>query len=1190
MKRNQEGAIVVSLFYKTSYKNTFFWFCIQLVCICLVSNVSRAGETEQLDGNLISDNQEVLTTKDTKNTKEEKEKDSTYELTVPSAMVDVPATAVTLQFPQGASVELFVNGVAVDNKLVGKTENNSRTKTVTQTWYGVSLKEGENIITAKISVSGVVSDVAPVMVQVRGSAAQLSVRTLETRIPADGRSVATIEGQLLDALGNRSSRDALVTLKATDGEFVGEDASSEQPGFQIKAQQGEFRASLRSSLKAQTVRIQAKLGDIDSFTTLVFETDLRSSLVTGVVDFRLGKRGTDFYGSFRDFLPTDKDNSTELGFRSSVFATGKVGDWLFTGAYNSGRTLNETCDRTTRLYRDTQFCEQAYPVYGDGSTSQILTPSQDSVYAKFERTAPSGLGGVDSFMWGDYNTEEFATRSQEFTATNRQLHGFKTNYNFGNLQATAIYGNNLQGFQRDVIAPDGTSGFYFLSRRILLPGSENVSIELEELNRPGTVLARTQLNRGNDYDIDYDRGTLLFRQPLLRTDVDKFGQVLVRRIIISYQYDSQDNSSNLFAGRLRYHLNRTVNQESWLGASYLYQNQGVRDFELYGADALISLSPKTNIIAEYAHSRNNSDVVGEVEGSAYRLDATSEILPGVLGRAYYRKADTGFANDATISFVPGQTRYGAQIAAKLGTTTNFRVQYDHEDNEGTVPRILNTLEDLIAPRTQALPGAKVDNELTTISAGIQQQIGKATLDVDLLHRDRTDRLVTQASGTSQQLRSRLNLPITDKLSFLAQNELSLSNSTDAVYPDRTVLGLNYAIVPGVNLRLGQQFYTKGQFAGQSITSFDVNGEYKIGSDTTFTGRYGILNGANGTTIQGALGLNQRWQIAPGLRMDLAYERVFGNFQGITGAGVQFIQPFATGQSASSLGFSGGDSYSAGLEYNDGNNFQASARFQHRSSSGGNNTVITAGAAGKISPALTALVRYQQAGSSNVQTRNFASVPGIADTANLKLGLAFREPDNDKFNALLRYEYRQNPSTIPDTILLGSGTGSKDHTFAVEGIYAPNWQWEFYGKYALRNSTSYLANDLVGTSTVNLAQLRATYRLGFSTDLVGEVRWINQGNFSETGFVAELGYYLSPNLRLAGGYVFGRVDDRDFSGTRSASGPYLGLTLKLNELFDGFGLQKPLPKPEKVETKTTTSVPTNRLMSRLSEVLKHEKSN
>jgi hypothetical protein len=1100
----------------------------------------------------------------------------------PQSVLDIPSTPITIQYPQGSQVELRINNVLVDSKLIGKTEANSKTKIITQTWYGVGLQEGENTITSQILVNGVVQETASTKIQVRGTAKGITLRTLETRIPANGRSTATIEGQLLDASGNRSSRDALITLEATAGEFAGKDASDSQPGFQVQAKAGQFQASLRSVLQAQNVRIQAKLGDIEAFTQLQLETDLRSSVVNGVIDLRLGKRGTDFYGSFRDFLPPDKDYNYQLDAKGAVFATGKVGDWLFTGAYNSNRNLNETCDRTSSLYRDTQSCDQAYPVYGDSSTSEILTPSQDSVYAKLERTSPGGAG-IDTLMWGDFNTEEFASRSQEFTATNRQLHGFKANYNFGNLQATGIYGNNIQGFQRDTLVPDGTSGFYFLSRRILLPGSENVFLESEELNRPGTVLERKQLNRGGDYEIDYDRGTLLFREPLLRTDVDNQGQVLVRRIVTTYQYDNQDNSSNLYAGRLRYHLNRTPNQESWIGGTYLTQNQGVRNFEIYGADALFSLSPKTNLIAEYAHSRNDSDIMGLVSGSAYRFEANSEIAKGIQGRAYYRQADTGFANDATISFVPGQTRYGAQVSAALSQNTRLRLQYDRENNQGIAPRQLNTLEDLLRPRTEAIPGAKVDNSLTTITAGIQQQIGKANLDVDLLYRDREDKLVPDATGTSTQLRSRLNFPLAKNLTFLAQNETSLSANTDAVYSDRTVLGLNYLVTPGVNLRLGQQFYTNGQFAGQSITSFGVDGEYKMGSDTSLTGRYTLLGGANGMTVQGALGLNQRWQISPGLKMDLAYEHVFGSFTGVTGAGTQFIQPTAPGQSAASLGFGGGDSYSAGLEYNGGKNFQASARYQHRSSSGGNNTVISAGATGKISPSLTALLRYQQAGSSNLK------LSGIDDTANLKLGLAYRDPNNDKFNALLRYEYRKNPSTIPDSILINGGTGAEDHTFAAEAIYAPNWQWEFYGKYALRNSSTFLANDLVGTSNISLSQLRATYRPGYKWDLVGEARWISQGglNYSETGYLVEAGYYVTPNLRLAGGYSFGRVNDRDFSGSRSDGGLYLGLTVKLNELFDGFGLQKPVPKPQKVETQTTTSLPENPLISRLSEVLKHD---
>jgi hypothetical protein len=1073
----------------------------------------------------------------------------TVNILTPTAdmVADVPATTVILQFPVGSQIELRVNNMLVDATLIGRTETDDSNNLITQTWYGVPLKEGTNTISAHIV--DVTTPPATVQVTVRGAPQQLTLATVEARIPADGRSLATIKGRLIDENGNRSNRDAVVTLIPTAGEFVGIDIHPDQPGFQVEAKGGQFTAQLRSPLQAQTVRIRAISNNLEAFTQLPVETALRPSLVTGVVDVRLGARGTNFYSRFRDFLPPDSNNSSQLDVRSAVFATGKVGDWLFTGAYDSQRNLNEDCNCESRLFRNYQFSEQNYPVYGDSSTIDVLTPSTDSLYLRFERSSNIPGSTPDYAMWGDYNTEEFARQSQQYTAITRQIHGFKTNYNLGNLQFTGFYGNNVQGFQRDAIAPDGTSGFYFLSRRLLIPGSENVFLELEELNRPGTVLERQQLNRGPDYEIDYDRGTILFREPILRTDISNTGEVLVRRIVASYQYDSQESNNNIYAGRLQYNLSRVLNQESWLAATYIRENQGVRGFELYGADAMISLGSQGKLIGEYAHSSNDSDLMGLVSGQAYRLEAQGQIFNNLQGRAYYRFADTGFANNATISFVPGQTRYGAQLTGKLTSRTNLRMQYDHEDNFGIAPQPLDTFEELFAPRSTAVPGSQVDNSLTTISAGIQQKIGSASFDVDWIHRDREDRIPTNPlTSKSDQLRSRLTLPVVQNLTFIAQNELTLSNQTDTVYPDRTILGLNWAAIPGINISVAQQFYSRGQFAGNSITSLSVNGEHKLGTDTSITGRYSILGGANEITTQGAIGLNNRWTIAPGLRLNLAYEHVFGNFLGRTGAGQQFAQPFAIGQSAASLGFQGGDSYSVGLEYTDNPHFKASARFEHRSSSSGSNTVISAGATGKISPSLTALLRYQQANSANQK------LTGLGDTAHLRVGLAYRDPSNDKFNALLRYEYRKNPAIIPETIFLGSGTGSQDHTFAAEAIYAPNWQWEFYGKYALRNSTSNLANDLVGTSTVNLGQLRATYRLGYSMDLVGEARVTNQSNYTETGFVVETGYYLTPNLRVAAGYAFGKVDDRDFSGTRSAGGPYLGLTLKLNELFSGFGLQ------------------------------------
>lgn len=186
-------------------------------------------------------------------------------------------------------------------------------------------------------------------------------------------------------------------------------------------------------------------------------------------------------------------------------------------------------------------------------------------------------------------------------------------------------------------------------------------------------------------------------------------------------------------------------------------------------------------------------------------------------------------------------------------------------------------------------------------------------------------------------------------------------------------------------------------------------------------------------------------------------------------------------------------------------------------------------------------------------------------------MAYRNPESDKINALLRYEFRQNPATIPQTLLLGSGTGSEDHLLAAEVIYAPNWRWELYGKLGLRHSQSKLAEDLVGTSTISLAQLRATYRLNYRWDLAGELRWIRQFStgFNEVGAVAEVGYYLNPNIRFAAGYSFGDISDRDLTHSRSASGPFLGLTLKLdNNLLKDFGFSKVDPPSPASPAKTT----------------------
>jgi hypothetical protein len=818
---------------------------------------------------------------------------------IPDTVLDTPSTAIVIQLPIGTKYQLRAGGRLVPDNQIGKTEEDGSAQIITISYYGVVLNQGENLI--ELFREGETTPIATSRVVTRGGITKIELQTVETRIPADGKTTATVQGQLLDERGNRSNQTAIITLSATEGEFVGKDAKPDLEGWQVEAVEGKFTAQLRSSLNSGNVRIRAETAVnnkiLEGFTELLFETNLRPSIVTGVIDLRYGARGTDYYSSFRDFLPADRNNASQLRLYGAIFGTGQIGEWLFTGSYHTIRTLNETCAGLPSIFGSSLDCENNYPVYGDNSSISRLTSSYNNLYLRLERTSPVPNAGIDYFSWGDFRTEEFANPAQQFTALNRSLHGFKFNYNIDNLQLTGFYNVLGSGFQRDAIAPDGTSGFYFLSRRDLVDGSEYVFIETVELQNPSNVIARQRLERGKDYEIDYERGSLLFRRPISQTTIGSGGILLRQQIIASYEYrNSQDTNS--YGAQARYTFNRTQGLESWIGINYFRENQGDRNFTIYGANAQVYFSRDIKLQAEYGRSESVSPEFGFVSGSAYRLELDARLSETIRASAFYRSADPGFNNNATLSFTPGQTRYGAKIDAILSNETSIRAAVEREENRGIAPTPTNSLETLLNPNTFTLPGTRVDNDLTTITIGLDQKLGSALLSLDYIYRDRIDR-IGKLSSNSSQLRSRLTTPLADNLRLTLQNELTLGGTSDTVYNDRTTLGVTWQIAQGLNFTLGQQWYHSGQLAGQAITTAELAGEYKLGEDTTLTGRFSVLSGGQDTVTQGAVGFRQRWVIAEGLRLNLAYERVFGTPLRL-GTGVQFSQPFAVGQTANSL--------------------------------------------------------------------------------------------------------------------------------------------------------------------------------------------------------------------------------------------------------------------------------------------------
>ncbi|MEO1006341.1 MAG: hypothetical protein AAFW67_10940, partial [Cyanobacteria bacterium J06638_38] len=396
-----------------------------------------------------------------------------------NAILDRIHSSVVIQYPQGASVVLQVNGKSVDGGQVGNTIVNPVSKIVTQTWYGVIFDTGVNTLSVLSTTDRVNYNETSIQVTVPGRPEAIALETVEAEIPADGKSVATIKGRYVDQHGTTAPWNEIITLQSNAGQFIGNDLEPDKPGFQVKPANGEFTASLQAGYNAKQVRILATSSNLESYAQTKFKTTLREKpLLTGFADFRLGARGTDFYDSYRDFLPLDEDNDAEFDVTAAGFIQGSWGKWSYTGAFHSDRALNEDPDGENRLFQTYSPSEYDYPIYGDDSSVEATTPSIDNVYFRLEKNPIIEFANPDYFMWGDFDTKEFATEAQEFSAISRQLHGFKFNYNLGNLQLNGLYANNVEGFQRDSISPDGTSGFYFLSRRLLIPGSEDVYLEL----------------------------------------------------------------------------------------------------------------------------------------------------------------------------------------------------------------------------------------------------------------------------------------------------------------------------------------------------------------------------------------------------------------------------------------------------------------------------------------------------------------------------------------------------------------------------------------------------------------------------------------------------------------------------------------------------------------------------------------
>jgi hypothetical protein len=375
---------------------------------------------------------------------------------------------------------------------------------------------------------------------------------------------------------------------------------------------------------------------------------------------------------------------------------------------------------------------------------------------------------------------------------------------------------------------------------------------------------------------------------------------------------------------------------------------------------------------------------------------------------------------------------------------------------------------------------------------------------------------------------------TDKLQLSAKREQNLGEA-DPTYPDQTTLAATYQWNQYTKLFFTQRMSSApitpiGDVAGTGFASTGARNETAVGVETklgrfaNLNTRYQIENGVGGTDSFAVIGLSNRLPVSKELALDFGYERGFH----LKGSGENF--------NAAHLGFA----------WQPVEGFRTTGRYEMRDR-GGQGSVLTLGAAGRLFDNVTSLGRFQ------LSRTDFAGRESSALAATA--ALAWRPLHRDSVGLLFSYTRRDLSQQHAEGT---AETRDRSDTLSTDGYYQATRNVELYGRFALKfGDTSSQGFGRVSTLTY-LTQGRAAYRLGRYVDVAGEGRWLAQpaSRTARASFGSEVGFWVLPDLRLGGGYNWTGATEPGGVGLAPARrGFYFTISSKLSNLFDLFGTGK-----------------------------------
>jgi uncharacterized repeat protein (TIGR01451 family) len=702
-----------------------------------------------------------------------------------------PATRIVIKHAADQKVVLKgSNGEAVSALNFDGTLKNADKSIVVSVWRGVPLVEGDNVFTAEVlDADGKVVQTLSRNIVYANTPVRAELVPEESSLVADGITRPVIALRLLDRNGRpvRAGVSGAIDIGAPYVSWQQVDQEQKralagmdrfQAQYQVEGDKGIAYVELAPTTDSGAVRLNLNFqtgpdGHRAQQLQAWMEPGARNWVVVGFA------QGTVGYNTLQHNLePLAKNAGVKDGSftndQVSFYAKGRVlGKWLLTMAYNTDKPSMDGANGRPASLLSTIDPNRYYTIYGDGTAPRYDASSASKLYLKLER-------GQFYALFGDYSTGLTQTQLSRY---NRTLTGIKMENGEGPLTFIMFGAETPQNYARDEIQGNGTSGLYRLSHGGIILNSEQIHIETRDRLHSENIVQSTQLTPHIDYEIDYDNGTIFFKQPVNSRDFN-FNPTF---IVAEYETLGVAGRELDAGGRAALSLNQG---KVVVGMTAIHDEQNQGKSSLGGADLKVKLSGDSELRVETART-DSSQTATTQTGSAWLAeyehhDGKADTL------VYTRNQATGFGLNQQNAAETGEQKSG--VTEQYRFDKNWSVQGD----------VYNQVNHGNDDQRNAVSGKlQYKNDEGGVGVGAQFVNDQAPA---------TSGAPSQSMNSDQATITANRFFYNRKLELTGEVDTSLGAHNGSLdYPDRYVAGAGYAITDNVRALLSQEITDGNSF-------------------------------------------------------------------------------------------------------------------------------------------------------------------------------------------------------------------------------------------------------------------------------------------------------------------------------------------------------------------------------------------